>query len=483
MRKLVLLSLMTLAPSLLPAPAAALGLLTPEGATMVVDEAQVVAVPGQGSSLMIEQLELRGDARRFVMLRVFPKAPTAIRGASPELLEVLEGATTVAPPLHLELKRRMFGPSILTALLMGFGSGQAPATPSDEEAAKAKQEKPELPRATFDEAGVLRFSGPITSSTITGQRYFPPDFDAWLNGTLVALPRTTRDALLSAFAAGSTIVAMQIDRPQGEGPFLFGPIEYRLAGPVVTEPMLLPSGPSTGVKLRTYALHPTLPFTPSLRDAVFNDTPWEGPRGSSANVVYWGQPGPEVQEALSDRFALTSSVVRVARSELRYTERPTSDTTFLTPRGAIDIPGRAKRGSGIDLFLCIMMGLAPLLYAPESWLLLWITANARDRLKRGQTLGLVGAMWPLYALLVAGYWMYTLSDLGRTAALGPLLIGVIRLFMPPEDNQTRQIRVDFARKKRANMGKTERPKGAKPDGRSLPPKGEARSLPPKAKQD
>ncbi len=482
MRKLVLLSLMTLAPGLVPSPAGALGLLTPEGATMVVDEAQVVAVPGPSSSVMIEQLELRGDARRFVLLRVFPKAPTAIRLASPELLEVLEGATAVAPPLHLELKRRMFGPSILTALLMGFGSGPPPAEQSDEEIAKAKEEKPELPRARFDEAEVLRFSGPISSSTITGQRFFPPDFDAWLSGTLVNLPRPTRDALLSAFAAGSTIVAMQIDRPPGAGPFLFGPVEYRLATPLVTEPLLLPSGPSSGVRLRTYGLHPSLPYTPSVREAVFNDTPWDGLRGSGANVVYWGQPGAEVQEALSDRFALTSSAVRVARTEVRYSERPTSDTTFLSPRGAIDIPERAKRGSGIDLFLCIMMGLAPLLYAPESWLLLWITANARDRLKRGQTLGLVGAMWPLYALLVAGYWMYTLNDLGRTAALGPLLIGVVRLFMPPEDNQTRQIRVDFARKKRANMGKTDRPKGTK-DGRSLPPKAEARSLPPKAKQD
>ncbi|MFO0723639.1 MAG: hypothetical protein U1E65_07665 [Myxococcota bacterium] len=453
MRKPIL-SLLTVLALGAPSTARALSVLTPEGTAAIVERVDVVTAADQSSSTLIEQFTLSGDAPRMAVLRVFREAPTTIRADVPELISTLEEATHVDPPYHLALKHRLFGPSILTALLARIGAVEA--TPlADAEA------PPELPRARFDEYGVQVFKGPITTSTITGERFLPAEFDAWLGTTGTVLSRINKDALLSAFAQGSTVVGMRIDRPAGEQSFVVGPIRYQLpTRAALGEPVIASSGPSKAPHYRSWCLDERNALAPNFREAVFNESPWDGLSGANVNITYFGPASAELQDALEQRFALTSSAVRVARSEIQAPLG--AELSFIPARSPVEIPGKGRRGSGVDLFLCVLMGLAPLLYAPESWLLLWITANARERQRRGQSLGLVGAFWPLYALVVAGYWAYTLPDLGRWAAIGPLALGLYRLLFAPRSDLGRMVRVDFSRKKRAVL-KTRPPAKAKSD--------------------
>jgi hypothetical protein len=150
------------------------------------------------------------------------------------------------------------------------------------------------------------------------------------------------------------------------------------------------------------------------------------------------------------------------RADFRYKTAPLHDMQLGPATNAAQVPPSGGRGSGLDIFLCMLLGLAPLLYTPESWFLLWLGARSRAAARPGTPPGLGALLWPLFAIGVAAFWAITLEGAGRSAAILPAIIGVARLLGSPVERAERRVRVDFARKKAAEKAKDphEKPKTA-----------------------
>ncbi len=101
----------------------------------------------------------------------------------------------------------------------------------------------------------------------------------------------------------------------------------------------------------------------------------------------------------------------------------------------------------MDLFLCMLLGLTPLIYTPESWFLLWWGARARAN-RTSDRQPFATRLWPLFVIVVAIYWAVTLPSAARLAATIPLLIGLTLLIMPRTDHEARRVRVNFSKKKK-----------------------------------
>ncbi|MEO1338549.1 MAG: hypothetical protein AAFV29_23100, partial [Myxococcota bacterium] len=131
----------------------------------------------------------------------------------------------------------------------------------------------------------------------------------------------------------------------------------------------------------------------------------------------------------------------IVRYHFRHGAEVWDEKVFGGTARTINVPGFGQRGRLLDIILCVLLGLTPLLFTPESWFLLWL--SARGQTSSPSSSRQWSALWGVYALIVAVYWALTLDGVGRVAATAPLLIGLVQLFWPTEPKYQEFVRVQF----------------------------------------
>lgn len=454
--------------ALLSSHAHALGVLTAgDGSADLRARDSIVWRAGSQESL-IETWIVEPGAADFVVLRAFPSAPTEIVPLDPDLVSELRAATHVGPPFHLRVRERLFGPSVMTPLL----------TPLLGEPSVAADEPLPSERVTAGRERFVMFTGKPVTSTITLMRTLPEPLERWLSSSGVALTSAQRELTARALERDWTVVGAAFRRADATRPVTVGPWLYRFA----TAETVLPAALGTTARVpdhEVFALDER-PLAPSSHPAQWIEKPWlprESPdpnQPAPFDVTYWGLIDRAATFRLQALLTSTAAPSRVLRGALVEHAVTDAAATLGPAFGAVAIPSSGGRGSGLDLLLCVLLGLAPLLYAPESWLLLWAAAAARDERARTDAVGFAGALWPLYALVVAMFWLVTLAGSARLAALGPLLVGMYRLFVAQQPSRARgPVRVDFRRKlkpaDKADGKASLAPGGKAPAGASKPP--------------
>jgi hypothetical protein len=448
--------------ALLSSDAHALGVLTASGESAELRSRDSIVWLHGGQQSLIETWVVEPGAASFVVLRAFPSAPTEIVPLEPDLVGELRAATHVGPPFHLRVRERLFGPSVMTPLLTPL-LGEATVPASDLLPAE---------RASSGREQFVMFTGRPVTSTVTLVRTLPEPLERWLTVSGVVLTHAQRELTARALERDWTVVGTAVARADSTRPVTVGPWLYRFASSEVVVPAAVGSGAQLP-EHQVFALDKQ-PLTPSAQPTRWIEKPWAPRETPDANqpapfdVTYWGPIDRAATFRLQALLTSTAAPSRVLRGTL--VERAASDiAASLVPTvNAVAIPSSGGRGSGLDLLLCVLLGLAPLLYAPESWLLLWAAAVARDQRARGEPVGFAGALWPLYALVVAMFWLVTLAGSARFAALGPMLVGVYRLFAAQESGRARgRVRVDFRRK--LKPAEKADPSAKAPAGASKPP--------------
>lgn len=432
---------MTAVVALVASRAAALGVVPAGGGDATVRSVDAIVWMDGAREGLIEAMVVEPGPRRLAILRAFPTAPSEIVPLDLAVVSELRAATHVGPPFHVRVRERLFGPSIMTPLFASML--REPAAPPVE---PLPVERATAPRDAF-----VMFAGRTITSTITGRRSLPSDLEQWLLEAEVSPTAVQRELTSRALDLGWTVVAVVVDRADADRASTVGPWLYRFE---TTAPLIPPAvGTTTALpELRTYVVDDR-PMVPMGRATTWNTTPWS-PRGVDAapantvepfEVTYWG---PRDESATFRLRALlpTDAPSRVLRGQVLAPSSVLEETILAATTDAAPIPSRTGRGSVLDVLVCLLLGIAPLLYAPESWLLLWAAARARAQRTRGEPVGFAAALWPLYALVVALFWLVTLGGDARVAALGPLLIGLLRLFGGGPERERGPVRVDFKRK-------------------------------------
>ena len=421
-------------------PALAAGLVAPEGEAAREQRLRVYVSHEGDTETLVEEVELDTDAERFGWLRVFPSIPTEVRPVDPGFFDALDHATKVERPFREVLDDSLFGPSIVT--LVGSRFHKATTTRAGaEDLAPPKRFRVEL-------AGISWFKLDTATATLSWGGSLPEPLEAWLTTNGFKLGRLDRLVVVRYLSRGWVLGAAILEGPR-VGRARLGPTLYRFASPEPIHPVMMHViRDSERVNFEYYALGKA-PLVGAEFDTLWLRRPWEGhPTEPASFVATYSQPvditlSLDLETLLGKRPAPAS---HLTRSTFRFKDAPTRDITFTPAKNPEPLPGTDRRGSLLDVLLCMLLGLTPLLYTPESWFLIWISARARDRRGRNAPPGL--ALWPFYAVAVALFWFFALEGAGRAAAVLPMLIG-IRQLATPARRDPRPVRATFKKEKKA----------------------------------
>lgn len=392
------------------------------GSTPVLTHVDVLITEhGSERYQLVEQVSLRSEAPQLVWLRPLPGRATVEPG--PQLFSALAAASQPVAPLADTVRARPFGPSVVTlALQRLFPSAPPP------EVAGGPGEARDL---SID--AVRMFSGETRTSTLSGAITLPRELERFLEGRDAPLALDDRRRVAGWLTRGDWVMAVAAyDRlPSAETPARIGPLLITLPGTPPRYPLARRSTDTLQVVFNVLAAGPRVPGQlPVMTDAA---TP--APPGGRSVLVYAGPVPPDselslgLEEDLSLRLPPNPLLTR-ARLETKAARL--DEVSFGEPAPGTEplaIESGTVPGTASDLLLCMLLGLAPLVLAPESWLILWIQERARDVARRGGSpLGV--KLWALWCFGVAAYWFVALDGVARVAALGPLILGTAQLALP-----------------------------------------------------
>lgn len=399
----------------------------------------VLAPASAGQTVCVEEIELEASASRIVYLQAFPSRPE-VSAADGEQLAALRDETRPPKPHHFDVERRVFGPSILSAILGPLGEDES-------EAATATSAL----RLGFAQAQIETFEGPVVTSTKTGRRFLPDALEAWIEAERLEVPRLEREVLIEYFERGWFVVAMVFDPPGGRfaGNMTLGPLSYRFRAEAPVYPLQLGGTLGSFGELRLFTAGATA-LVPEERDIFWRREPWterETPEGA-VEVTYSREAPVEIALLISGLTGRSATEPTwLLRGELELDKRPSDELVLTSFAEPSLVPGRYHRGSLLDFFLCVLIGLAPLFYTPEALLALWIGYNARARRGPRQPLPFGARLWAIWAMIVALFWLFALDGIGRAAAIGPIAVALLH-FLWPDERERGPYRVDFRRRKK-----------------------------------
>jgi hypothetical protein len=424
-----------------PSAAMAQGLLVPAGETLVPEEVRRLVVDEGRTALVVEELVVRGSARRFVLARALPAAPTGVFDPGAPLFDVLEHETAVLKPLRRELEERPFGPSVLTGALHRWRESERLPRPPPIEAPGA--------RLALVPSAALVVDEPARTSTRTGQRRLPERVERYLAAEGMGPRSSAADRVLRNYPERSALLLFTLDAPGGAERFVVGPIAYRIpkgeADPIPVIPLSgVGTVPTGGTLERTYAWG-TQPLVPTNDAVAIDREPWANPPPSGTVRLVSVMPTPSaVRSALLDATPVGELLARAdGRVRAVDGERPVMRPLPLSTR----LPGRGRRGDALDYALLVLEGLAPLLLTPEAWLCFWAAESAENARRRGQPRSLLAFAWALFALMVAAYWLNAFDGPARWAATLPTILGIWRLIVPPPEADARVLRAALRKKR------------------------------------
>ncbi len=390
---------------------------------------------------LIDMFEVRSEASRFLWIKPFPKEISRTE-AKAELFETLRKQTTVQEPYNEAIRRNLFGPSVVTLLTRRF------MTPPPSPELKDTSEK----RTLSIEAQAF-FKGEVTTSTITRGYVLPSDFGDWLRRYAAEVTENDKRSIAGHLNRGwGVLVTLVHDRaPSSDTLARLGPYRYDDQRAQVVYPQLIePSRFSAPVELEFYLIA-NKALAAVTYPTVWDERSWEQqPPKEHAFLTTFNRAverGDEIDFSLREQAGLPlPEQARLVRT--RFT-RPRRDgrvvLEFRPARDGVVIPGGGSRGSGRDIFLCMLLGLTPLIYTPESWFFLWLAGRARARARaQGSAFGV--RLWALFVFAVAFYWFATQQNFGRLAAVIPMLIGIGQLALPYTERDPFPVRAQLRKK-------------------------------------
>jgi hypothetical protein len=423
-----------------PSTASADLFLTREGETVVPVARRVVIVHHQVRESLVEEVDVTSSAPRFIWFRAFPVAPIVTAGPD-NLFRALDKQTIVEEPFNEQVRRNLFGPSVVTVLTHRL-IGET-ARPPDEASDR------ELRKTHVDEARTFR--GKVTTSTVTYQLVLPDELALWISEQGITINEEEKREIARYLNRDWVLVGRTVtdQAPSESEHATIGPMRFDFDTKAPLYPQMGIDRPWMRPPAEFYLLAGG-PMTPATLRTTWETRPWEPrTRRHSEFVATYSSPlepdSPLVYQLEESNLTLPEHLFLVRASYERGGEALV-DLPFVPTQDAVVIPGGDRRNSGTDIFLCILLGLTPLIYTPESWFLLWLAARAKARArKEGRAFGV--RLWSVYAIVVAIFWFVSLEGAGRLAALAPMLIGIVQLALPYTERDPNPVRVQFKKKK------------------------------------
>lgn len=413
----------------------------PDGTRQPIERHRALLVHQGPQTTIVEEVYARSTVRRGLWIKAFHKAPTFAE-APADPFDTIAEATDVKRPHNRALRARVFGPSVVT--LLGQKLFRDTAEPPEPE--------PPVRDARLQERAL--FSGSVYTSTITGQWTLPAKMQTWLRSRGYELQGRTRADLAAHLNSGAVVALTIFDdaSPTSEGLARLGPVKVTVEGPQPSLPLVRRTDPGAGLAKYELFVAGSGPLVPSAYGTLWDEEPWEAKAlGRGQFHTRYAHPLSEVDAVRLDveqRLGIeVPTPGHLVRSEFRQGSEALGEIAFEPGKYVVQIPSRGRHGDGWDLFLCILLGLTPLIYTPESWFLLWLGARARESARTGGG-GFGRRLWPLYALVVAAYWGVTLEGAARLAAVLPLLLSIVMLTLPDTLRAENRVRVDFAKGKK-----------------------------------
>ncbi|MBX2813865.1 MAG: hypothetical protein KTR25_18760 [Myxococcales bacterium] len=413
-------------------------------------DAVVLRSPESGFQLLQRLTLTNTEHSQIVWLSVLPSLPDVKIGPS----VFAELARTVDHPQSYseQLRRNPFGPSVLTIV--------------------SRQINPELSSrpliaATERQLQIhdLRFFPPTEPVIQKHNTQLPEELNLYLGQHSIELsPDVTQQIISNVRNGGVVLVAVLHDPEPGPQPAQVGPLHLSFGSGHPTIPLLLPA--SHSLELVVSALGST-PLAPLELPANTSDIDGKNPVAQSdsrSNVLFLGRLGlfPSLQAHLFEAFGdhirsetiLTHMSITTTDLKLPALHLVSADENPQAPLGRAQMPN--PPGNPTDLLLCILLGLTPLGFTPEIWLLWFIGKQVRGT-HRGAGWGevrLARQLASVWCLVVAAYWLYTLVDIARVASLGPLLIGTVLIAVPGGRHEPMPVRIPFKKEQAADESPT-----------------------------
>jgi len=427
-----------------PSVASADGILLP-GDGQVRTKSYKVYVGFDGAKqVLIEQVEIIAEARVVGWLRAFPEEPDLVDDLDAPF-DILAERTAPQQPHREVMKERLAGPSLVTVVRYRLAE--------NERLAKRDVDDDIEPRRLSVARSVTEvFRGKTFTSTVTRKRHFPPKLERWLETHELDLSGN-EEGLLQAYLDRGWVVLGSLVETRSKGGAvraIVGPTRYLFDSDVAVHPVnLIQAEADPSVRFDYWVAAPEA-LAPGEYEARWDTQPWKGadPKPNEFIVSYNQPIDDAIETDLIDVAGIDVPVGgNLMSGAFRFKNRPVRDMEFTPAKAPVAIPEEDGRGSSWDLFICILLGIVPLLYAPESWFFLWLGFRAREKADVTQewTFGLM--LWPLFAIGVGVFWALTLKGPARAAALLPALIGIARLATSGPREQPKAVRVKFEKKK------------------------------------
>ncbi len=392
-------------------------------------EQNALVVHQDGQETLVLQLNVGNAPARMVWLQPLPAFATDPVAVESSLFGALQRETRVEEPFHRIVRRQVLGPSLFNLLLKEWIE-PPPATKTESE-----------PLRPLSNRESRIFLGVPTSSA--SGYLLPPGLAGWLERWGVSPSPEDSSRVGQHLLTGGAVLAMVLEDPNpGRGPARIGPYSVRFAVNAPVMPALLTPREQADVIPRHFFVVTSSIVAPTSRQVLWDQEPWYPDEVSSdmLRISYHG----EVSEALSFTLGnLAGVTIPPPHAQKLEVKRIVAPVAFAPTPDAPLIP--ASRGSLSDLLLCLMLGLAPLLYAPESWVLGWFTARARERARQGKS-AFGTKLWTIWPIFTAAYWLFNLPASGRIAAVLPLVLGAVQLAVPYVDKDPQFIRLQFKKR-------------------------------------
>ncbi|MCK6545111.1 DUF2330 domain-containing protein [Myxococcota bacterium] len=442
---LALLSALVVAPLCTTARDASAGaFVTPGESNVSLASTRVLLVHDGTKQTLVEQLEVTSNAASGLWIRALPSRPSKLEAADATILDAIEQRTRPEEPHNEALRRSMFGPSVVTLLTKRLIDAPKPVEPAE----PATRRKLELGVTTY-------FDGAVPTSTITQRPILPAGLVELITRVPATIDPTFEGQLASYLNRGWVIAVIPFrdPAPSSTDPAQLGPLQTELEARRPVVPLGL-TATKTDASF-TFFFASATAVAPFALEAVWDRRPWdrEPALPGQLHVVY-NRP---LDDASGLPFLMRQARVDVPAelqllaADLVLAKGPRADLELAPVTNAEVLPPAGGRGSTADLFACVLLGLTPLLYTPESWFLLWLGARSRTPAKKkqkGKKVASAIRLWSLYAIAVGLFWFFTLEGSARIAAILPALIGLIQVGLPYVDREPAPIRVQFARKKK-----------------------------------
>jgi hypothetical protein len=423
-----------------PAEAEADLFLTREGEGVMVRERRAVIAHHLGRESLVEELQINSTSPRFIWFRAFPLAPDVTSGRE-ELFATLDANTVIQEPYNEQVRRLLFGPSVVTLLTRRLAGDRS---------LPEETYRPPLRNTEVEPARI--FTGIVTTSTITHKLVLPPELAAFLAEQGLETSEEQKIELARYLNRNWVVIATAVTdvAPSATDPARLGPTRYDFSSKMPIYPQIGIDRPWIRTPPAEFYLIGESPLAPATLRTTWDTRSWEkNTHERSDFVATYSHPldtsGPIHDELRESTLPLPEQPFLV-RARYERGSEALVDLSFVPAKDAVVIPGNDRRGSFADIFLCMLLGLTPLIYTPESWFLLWLAARAKARArKEGKAFGT--RMWAVFAIGVAFFWFYNIEGIGALAGLLPMVIGILQLAMPYTERDPHPIRIQFKKKK------------------------------------